>query len=48
MFFGPNYDEESFTIAGGHRFSSILPVMTEEMFPKEKESHTIQIGFGIH
>ena len=48
MFFGPNYDEESFTIAGGHRFSIILPVMTEEMFPKEKESHTIQIGFGIH
>lgn len=48
MFFGPNYDEESFTIAGGQRFSIILPVVTEEMYPKEKESHTIQIGFSIH
>lgn len=48
MFFGPNYDEESFTIAGGQRFSIVLPVMTEQRFPKENESHTIQIGFGIH
>lgn len=48
MFFGPNYDEESFTIGGGQRFSIILPVMTEEMYPKEKESHTVRIGFGIH
>ena len=48
MFFGPNYDEESFTIGGGQRFSIVLPVLTEEMYPKEKESHTIQIGFGIH
>lgn len=48
MFFGPNYDEESFTIAGGQRFSMVLPVVTEEMYPKEKESHTIQIGFSIH
>lgn len=47
MFFGPNYDEESFTIAGGQPFSMVLPVVTEEMYPKEKESHTIQIGFGI-
>ena len=47
MFFGPNYDEESFTIAGGQRFSIVLPVMTEEMFPKEKESHTIQCVFLI-
>ncbi len=47
MFYGPNYDEESFTIAGGHRFSIILPVMTEEMFPKEKESHSVRIGFDI-
>ena len=48
MFFGPNYDEESFTIAGGQRFTIVLPVVTEEMYPEEKESHTIQIGFGIH
>ena len=48
MFFGPNYDEESFTIGGGQRFSIILPVVTEEMYPKDKESHTIQIGFSIH
>lgn len=48
MFFGPNYDEESFTIAGGQRFSIVLPVVTEEMYPKEKESHTILIGFSIY
>lgn len=47
MFFGPNYDEESFTIGGGLRFTIVLPVMTEQRFPKENESHTIQIGFGI-
>ncbi len=48
MFFGPNYDEESFTIGGGQRFTIVRPVMTELRFPKENESHTIQIGFGIH
>ena len=47
MFFGPNYDEESFTIGGGLRFTIVLPVMTEQRFPKENESHTIQIGFDI-
>ena len=47
MFFGPNYDEESFTIASGQPFSMVLPVVTEEMYPKEKESHTVQIGFDI-
>lgn len=47
MFFGPNYDEESFTIAGGQRFSIILPVATEEMYPKAKESHSVRIGFDI-
>lgn len=46
MFYDP-YDAQSITIPGGHRFSAILPVMTEERYPKEKESHTIQIGFGI-
>lgn len=48
MFFGPNYDEESFTIGGEQRFTIVLPVMTEEMYPKEKENYTIQIDFGIH
>lgn len=47
MFFGPNYDEEGFTIAGGQRFSIILPVVTEQWYPKEKENHTIQIGFSM-
>lgn len=47
MFYDP-YDAQSFTIPGGHRFSVVLPVITEEMYPKEKESHTIQIGFSIH
>ena len=47
MFFGPNYDEESFTIGGGQRFTIVLPVVTEEMYPKEKESHSVQIGFDI-
>lgn len=47
MFYDP-YDAQSFTIPGGHRFSVVLPIITEEIYPKEKESHTIQIGFGIH
>ena len=46
MFYDP-YDAQSITIPGGHRFSAILPIMTEERYPKEKESHTIQIVFGI-
>ena len=46
MFYDP-YDAQSFTIPGGHRFSIVLPVMTEQRYPKEKESHTIQIGFDI-
>ena len=47
MFYDP-YDAQSFTIPGDHRFSVVLPVITEEMYPKEKESHTVQIGFSIH
>lgn len=46
MFFGPE-DQQFFTIPGSQPFSIVLPVVTEEMYPKEKESHTIQIGFGI-
>ena len=46
MFYHP-YDAQSFTIPGGHRFSIVLPVMSEQRYPKEKESHTIQISFDI-
>lgn len=46
MFYDP-YDAQSLTIPGGRQFSIVLPVVTEQRYPKEKESHTIQIDFGI-
>ena len=46
MFYDP-YDAQSITIPGGHRFSAILPVMTEERYPKSVENHSIKIRFGI-
>ena len=46
MFYEP-YDEQSITIGEGQRFSIVLPVMTELRYPKEKESHRIQIGFNF-
>ncbi|MBR3412619.1 MAG: hypothetical protein IKG81_08020 [Bacteroidales bacterium] len=46
MFYEP-YDEHSITIGEGQRFSIVLPVMTELKYPKEKESHSIQIGFTV-
>ncbi len=46
MFYDP-YDAQSFTIPGGHRFSVILPVITEERYPKASENHTIKIEFSI-
>lgn len=46
MFYEP-YDEQSITIGEGQRFSITLPVMTELKYPKEKETHRIQIGFTI-
>ena len=46
MLFGPG-DEQRFTIGEGKPFSIVLPVMTELKYPKEKESHRIQIGFDI-
>ena len=46
MFYEP-YDEQSITIGEGQRFSITLPVMTELKYPKEKESHRIQIGFTV-
>ena len=46
MFYEP-YDEQSITIGEGQRFSITLPVMTELKYPKDKESHTVRIGFDI-
>lgn len=46
MFYDP-YDAQSFTIPGGHRFSVILPVITEERYPKSAENHSIKIEFSI-
>lgn len=46
MFFDP-YDEHSITIGAGQRFSIILPVATDQQFPKEKENHTVRISFNI-
>ena len=46
MFYEP-YDEQSITIGEGQRFSIVLPVMTGLKYPKEKETHCIQIGFDI-
>ena len=46
MFYDP-YDAQSFTIPGGHRFSVVLPIMTEERYSKAAENHSIRIGFEI-
>ena len=46
MFYEP-YDEQSITIGEGKTFSIVLPVMTELKYPKEKERHTVRIGFDI-
>ncbi len=46
MLFGPG-DEQSITIGEGQRFSITLPVMTELKYPKENETHRIQIGFTV-
>ncbi len=46
MFYDP-YDAQSFTIPGSHRFSVILPVVTEERYPKAVENHSIKIEFSI-
>ena len=46
MFYEP-YDEQSITIGEGKSFSIVLPVMTELKYPKDKETHRIQIGFTI-
>ena len=46
MFFGPN-DEQDFSIGEGQRFSVVLPIMTEQQYPKEEEIHTIKIDFDI-
>ena len=46
MFYDPSA-AQSFTIPGSHRFSVVLPVITEEMYPKEKESHIVKLAFTI-
>ena len=46
MFYGPD-GEQRFTIGEGQHFLIILPVMTELKYPKEKETHRIQIGFTV-
>ena len=47
MFYDP-YDAQSFTIPAGHRFLVVLPVMTEELYPRNAESHGISIVFDIN
>ncbi len=47
MFYDP-YDAQSFTIHAGHRFLVVLPVMTEELYPRNAESHSISIVFDIN
>lgn len=44
IFFGPE-DQQSFSIPSSHRFSVVLPVITEEMYPKFTENHSIRIRF---
>lgn len=44
MFFGPE-DQHFFTTPGSHRFSVVLPIITEEMYPKSTENHSIRIVF---
>ncbi len=46
LLYGPN-DEQRFTIGEGQHFLIVLPVMTALKYPKEKESHRIQIGFTV-
>lgn len=47
MFYDP-YDAQSFTIHAGHRFLVVLPVMTEELYPRNAENHSISIVFDIN
>ena len=46
LFYGSN-DELRITIGEGQHFLIILPVITKLKYPKEKESHTVRIGFNI-
>ena len=47
MFYDP-YDAQSFTIHAGHRFLVVLPVMTEELYPRNAENHSVSIVFDIN
>ena len=46
IFFGPD-EKPYFTINEGQHFTITLPIMTEERYPKAKESHSIKISFDI-
>ena len=45
-FFGPD-EKPYFTINEDQHFTITLPIMTEERYPKSKESHSIKIAFDI-
>ena len=45
-FYGPD-EQQTFSIPGGRTFSIALPIMTVEHYPKEQESHRVNICFDI-
>lgn len=45
-FYGPD-EQQTFSIPGGRTFSITLPIMTVEHYPKEQESHRVNICFDI-
>lgn len=45
-FYGPD-EQQSFSIPGGRTFSIALPIMTVEHYPREQESHRVNICFDI-
>jgi hypothetical protein len=45
-FYGPD-EQQTFSIPGGRTFSIALPIMTAEHYPKEQESHRVNICFDI-
>ena len=45
-FYGPD-EQQTFSIPGGRTFSIALPIMTAKHYPKEQESHRVNICFDI-
>ena len=45
-FYGPD-EQQTFSISRGRTFSIALPIMTAEHYPKEQESHRVNICFDI-